>query len=110
MECSTCHSTNLVKVSLAFEQGLSDLEARSRVAGLVLGTEGLGFWSGRAKTTGTLQTRLSTRLSPPAKLPYWKALLAWLIGLLVVGITAGYLSALYRVPDQLFEARFGMFE
>ena len=68
MECSVCQSTNLVKVSLAYEQGLSEYKGRSRSRGLSLGTGGLGLWGGRAKTTGTFQTRLSARLSPPTKM------------------------------------------
>jgi hypothetical protein len=84
MECSFCHSTNLVKVSLAYEQGLSELQSRSRLGGLSLATSGLGFWSGEARTTGTVQTRLSARLSPPTKMSYWKTALWWLLGLLAL--------------------------
>src|SRR5580658_44618 len=78
MECSVCRSTNLVKVSLAYEQGLSEYKGRSRSRGLSLGTGWLGLWGGRAKTTGTVQTRLSVRLSPPTKWSYWKTSEWWL--------------------------------
>ena len=85
MECSVCKSTNLVKVSLAYEQGLSEYKGRSRSHGLSLGTGGLGLWGGRAKTTGTFQTRLSARLSPPTKWSYWKTSKWWLAGILACG-------------------------
>ena len=84
MECSICQSTNLVKVSLAYEQGLSEYKGRSRSSGLSLGTGGLGLWGGRAKTAGTFQTRLSARLSPPIKRSYWKAFKWWLAGLFIL--------------------------
>lgn len=84
MECSACHSTNLVKVSLAYEQGLSELQGQSRLSGISLATSGLGFWTGRARTTGTLQTRVSARLSPPTKMSYWKTTLWWVLGLLAL--------------------------
>ena len=84
MECSVCQSTNLVKVSLAYEQGLSEYKGGSRSHGLSLGTGGLGLWGGRAKTTGTFQTRLSARLSPPSKWSYWKTLKWWLVGLIIL--------------------------
>ena len=84
MECSVCQSTNLVKVSLAYEQGLSEYKGRSRSHGLSLGTGGLGLWGGRAKTTGTFQTRLSARLSPPTKWSYWKTFKWWLAGLIIL--------------------------
>ena len=60
-----CHSTNLVKVSLVYEQGLSDYQGQSRSGGLFAGTGGLGLWGGRTTSAGTSQTRLSTRLKPP---------------------------------------------
>jgi hypothetical protein len=84
MECAVCQSTNLVKASLAYEQGLSAYKGRSRSHGLSLGTGGLGLWGGRAKTTGTFQTRLSARLSPPTKWSYWKAFKWWLPGFIIL--------------------------
>jgi hypothetical protein len=84
MECSVCHSTNLVKVSLAYEQGLSDYQGQSRSRGLFAGTGGLGLWGGRTTSTGTSQTRLSARLSPPTKWSYWTTLKVWFAGLLVL--------------------------
>ena len=35
MECSVCKSTNLVKVSLAYEQGLSEYKGRIALAWFV---------------------------------------------------------------------------
>ena len=84
MECSICQSTNLVKVSLAYEQGLSEYKGRSRSSGLSLGTGGLGLWGGRGKMKGTLQTRLSARLSPPTKWSYWKTFKWWLPGFIIL--------------------------
>jgi len=82
MECLVCQSTNLVKVSLAYEQGLSEYKGQSRSRGLSLGTAGLGLWGGRTKSTGTFQTRLSARLSPPTKMSYWKTTVWWFVGFL----------------------------
>ncbi len=84
MECSVCQSTNLIKISLAYEQGLSEYKGRSRSHGLSLGTGGLGLWGGRAKTKGTFQTRLPARLSPPIKRSYWKSFKWWLVGLIIL--------------------------
>ena len=88
MECSVCHSTNLVKLSLAFEQGLSDYQGQSRSRGLFAGTGGLGLWGGRTTSAGTSQTRLSARLSPPTKWSYWTMLKVWFAGLIVVWFVA----------------------
>ena len=84
MECSVCKSTSLVKVSLAYEQGLSEYKGGSRSHGLSLGAGGLGLWGGRAKTTGSFQTRLSARLSPPTKRSYWRTFKWWFAGLIAL--------------------------
>lgn len=55
MECSVCQSTNLVKVSLAYEQGLSEYKGRTRSHGLSLGTGGPG--SGAAERRRQLPFR-----------------------------------------------------
>ena len=100
MECPVCHSTNLVKVSLAYEQGLSGYQGQSRSRGLVLGTGGLGFWGGRTMSTGTSQARLSARLSPPSRWSYWTTLKVWLAGLLVLCFVGGTLT-----PENAYKAR-----
>ncbi len=84
MECSVCHSTNLVKISLAYEQGLSDYQGQLRPRGVFAGTGGLGLWGARTTSAGTSQTRLSARLSPPTKWSYWTMLKVWFAGLIVV--------------------------
>ena len=84
MECSLCQSSNLIKVSLAYEQGLSECRGRSCSHGLSLGIGRLGLWGGKGKTTGTFQTRLSARLSPPFKRSYWKTFKSWLAGLVIL--------------------------
>jgi preprotein translocase subunit Sss1 len=109
MECTNCHSKDLVKVSLAYEEGLSELQAQSRLVGVSFGTGGPGLWGGQARTSGTLQTSLSTRLRPPTKLPYWKLLVVWFLGLLVVGCVGGWLSVVFHLSDKLFQERFSVF-
>ena len=109
MECSVCHSTNLVKVSLAYEQGLSDYQGQSRSRGLFAGTGGLSLWGGRTTSTGTSQTRLSARLSPPTKLSYWKVLVCWFVCLFAVGPLSASLNGMFRMSAILFQKRFTMF-
>jgi hypothetical protein len=72
MECSECGSTEFTRLALVYAQGFSELKARSRGWGLGLALEGpvLGF--GRARTQGSLQTKLSQVASPPRKKSYWK--------------------------------------
>ena len=101
MECLVCQSTNLVKVSLAYEQGLSEYKGQSRSRGMSLGNAGLGLWGGRTKSTGTFQTRLSARLSPPTKWSYWTIVKVWFAGLIVawfVGIALAPANA-YKAKE-----------
>jgi hypothetical protein len=57
---------------------ISEAKPTGRSRGLPLGTGRLGHWVGRAKTTGTFQTRRS-----PSKGSYWKAFKRWLAGLFI---------------------------
>ena len=63
MECSVCHSTNLVKVSLAYEQGLSDYHGQSRSRGMFAGTAGLGLWGGGTTSRRPPEVALSNSSS-----------------------------------------------
>ncbi len=92
MECSVCHSTNLVKVSLTYEQGISDYQGQSCTLGLSVGTGGLELWRGKTASTGSSQTRLSARLSPPTKWSYWTTLKVWFAGLIVLCFVGGALT------------------
>ena len=101
MECSVCHSTNLVKVSLAYEQGLSEYKGLARSRGFCLGTGGVGVWRGRSDTSGTFQTRLSARLSPPTKWSYWKTTGWWFVGFVVLWFVA--IAAMPASPRRAHE-------
>ena len=107
MECSACHSTNLVKVSLAYEQGFSDYQGQSRSRGLFAGTGGLGLWGGRTTTTGTSQSRLSARLSPPNKWSYWTTLKVWFAGLIILCLVGGALIPANALNAKEFIREFG---
>jgi len=69
--CPHCQSTDLRKVSLVYREGLFDMNARTRLRGFLLGTDGPDVVLGRARTAGVQQTQLSKDLRPPAK---WSSL------------------------------------
>ena len=72
LRCPKCNSTDLKKVSLAYQEGLYRTKARTRVGGVVAGADGPELAVGRATTRGTQQSVLSKALRPPAKWSYWK--------------------------------------
>jgi len=74
--CPNCKSTNLKKVSLAYQEGRSRLNARTRIRGVVVGSEGPDMVVGRATTKGTQKTEISEALTPPKKWSYRK-LVGW---------------------------------
>src|SRR5579875_2117070 len=85
-----------MKLSLVYAEGLSDLNARSRGWGLLVGGGGADLGFGKVRTKGQIQTRLSQRVSPPRKWSYWKILLGGLIGMLVVEFVLGYIDTFLR--------------
>ncbi len=73
--CPNCGSADTQKSSLAYENGLSDINTRSTTLGLFSGRGGLGLGAGRTKTKGSAQTKLSQKTAPPAKKRYVKPLI-----------------------------------
>lgn len=97
IKCPRCDSTEFKKLSLIYAEGLSDLEARSRGWGLLVGSGGAELGFGKFRTKGEIQTRLSKSSSPPRKWSYWKIVFWGLIGLLVLEFIFGYVDAFLRI-------------
>lgn len=72
LECPKCGSIDLKKVSLVYQDGLSQMKARSRLVGFLLGTSGPAIVTGTAVKHGILQSELSRSLNPPVKWSYPK--------------------------------------
>jgi hypothetical protein len=72
LRCPKCNSTDLKKVSLAYEEGLYRTDARTRLSAALVGGNGPDLVVGRATTHATHQSALSKQLSPPAKWSYLK--------------------------------------
>ena len=76
LQCPNCRSTDLKKVSLAYQEGLQHLSTRTRLHGVVVGSDGPDVVVGRGTTKGIQQTEISKALSPPEKWSYVK-LFGW---------------------------------
>lgn len=96
IECPECGSTELKRLSLVYAEGLSDLNARSRGWGLIIGSSGADLGFGKFKTKGEIQTRLSQKVSPPCKWSYWKIVFGGLIGLTILEFIFGYVDTFLR--------------
>ena len=88
LQCRNCRSTDLKKVSLAYQEGLQHVSTRTRLRGVVVGSDGPDVVVGRATTKGMHQTEISKALTPPAKWSYlklfgWSALVFLSVGWIV---------------------------
>ena len=88
LQCPNCKSTDLKKVSLAYQEGLQRVSTRTRLRGVVVGSDGPDVVVGRANTKGTQQTEISKVLTPPKRWSYlklfgWSALVFLSVGLIV---------------------------
>jgi hypothetical protein len=72
IRCPRCNSTDLKKVSLAYEEGLFRTEAKMRMRAAVVGGSGTDLVVGRASTRASHQSALSKKLKPPVKWSYRK--------------------------------------
>jgi amino acid transporter len=74
LRCPNCNSTDLKKVSLAYQEGLFRSKARTSLRAVVVGGGGPDLVVGRATTRGTEQSTLSKKLTPPVKWSYLKVI------------------------------------
>ena len=75
LRCPNCHTSDLKRVSLAYQEGLSRVKSKSRLRAFLFGEDGPNVIVGSAVTRGTHQTELSRNLRPPKKWSYRKVLL-----------------------------------
>jgi hypothetical protein len=92
LQCPNCKSTDLKKVSLAYQEGLQRVSTRTRLRGVVVGSDGPDVVVGRATTKGTQQTEISKALTPPKKWSYGKFLGWSLLLFLSVGWIVFYVN------------------
>ena len=72
LHCPQCGSSDLKKISLAYQEGLFQTQRSTRVRAAVIGGSGPDLVLGRASTHASHQSALSKELSPPAKWSYLK--------------------------------------
>ena len=87
LRCPKCSSTDLTKVSLAYQEGLFHVTARTRMLGLLFASGGPDIMVGRATTSGVQQSALSKSLVPPTKWSYLKLIL-WSAAISFVSLVA----------------------
>jgi len=92
LRCPKCNSTDLKKVSLAYEEGLFRSEGRTRLRAVAVGSGGPDLVVGRATTRGTGQSVLSKKLTPPVKWSYLKTIGWSLLVFLCVGWLVFYIN------------------
>jgi hypothetical protein len=96
LRCQQCNSSDLKKVSLAYQEGLYHANTRTRLIGLLLGSAGPGALIGKATTKGSHQTELSRVLRPPMKWSYLK-LAGWFGFIMLVSLVA-YVQVVMASP------------
>src|SRR6266478_3838545 len=74
LRCPKCNSTDLKKVSLAYQEGQYRVDTQTRLSGVLVGGGGPDIAVGRATTRGSQQSALSEKLRPPVKWSYRKVL------------------------------------
>jgi len=96
LQCPNCRSTDLKKVSLAYQEGLQRVSTRTRLRGVVVGSDGPDVVVGRATTKGTQQTEISKELTPPKKWSYLKFIGRSILAFLSVGWIVFYVNTITK--------------
>jgi hypothetical protein len=92
LRCPKCNSTDLKKVSLAYQEGLYRADARTRLSAALVGGNGPDLVVGRATTQASHQSALSKQLTPPAKWSYLKVGSWSVLGFLCIGWLVFYIN------------------
>jgi hypothetical protein len=92
LRCPNCNSTNLKKVSLAYQEGLFCTVAHTRFSAVAAGGHGPDLVIGKATTRGLYQSVLSKQLNPPVKWSYRKLILWWVLVFLSIGWLVFYIN------------------
>jgi len=96
LQCPNCKSTDLKKVSLAYQEGLQRVNMRTRLRGVVVGSDGPDVVVGRATTKGTQQTETSKELTPPKKWSYLKLIGRSILAFLSFGWIVFYVNTITK--------------
>ena len=88
LRCPQCNSTDVKKLSLAYQEGISRVNAHTRLRGVVVGSDGPDLVVGSGTTKGFQQTAISRAVTPPAKWSYaklvgWSALVFFSVGWII---------------------------
>ena len=82
-ECPHCQSENTNKLSISYENGLTQVRTRTAGIGGLLGLFGPAIGVGLVRTRGTHQTGTSLRATPPRKKSFIKPfILSFIVGCL----------------------------
>lgn len=84
LQCSSCKSENVQKVSLVYESGISAITGKSTSTGVGMSRGGLGVGVARSKIKGSQQTELSRKAAPPAKKRFLRNLIIYTVGFLFI--------------------------
>jgi hypothetical protein len=84
MKCTDCGSDNCQRLEVVYQGGTSNIETHSSGSAIGLARGGLGVGIGRSKTSGTSQTQLAARASPPKKKRYALWVIILIVGLVFV--------------------------
>src|SRR5437016_14527637 len=107
LRCRKCNSTDLKKVSLAYQEGLYRTDARTRLSAALVGGNGPDLVVGRATTQSSHQSALSKRLSPPAKWSYLKVVSWSILAFLCVGWLVFYVNTVVTHGTTVLSAPVG---
>ena len=109
LRCPKCNSTDLKKVSLAYQEGLYRVESRARLRAAVVGGNGPDLVVGRVTMRGSQQSALSKQLSPPAKWSYLKVISWSVLVFLCIGWLVFYVHAVTTNSSTVLSAPLPLF-
>lgn len=109
LRCTRCGSSDLKKVSLAYQEGLFQTRGSTRVQAAMIGGSGPDLVLGKATTRASHQTALSRQLSPPTKWSYMKVGSRSVLAILCIGWLVFYVNAVTANATTVISAPVAVF-
>jgi hypothetical protein len=79
MTCPNCSSDQIQRISAIYEAGTSVVETTTTGGGVAFSKDGMAPILAASSSTGTQQTKLAARATPPARRPVGKAIVAAIV-------------------------------
>lgn len=100
-KCPKCNSDNIVRFSVAYNNGTSNVSLQTKGSGVGIGTGGVGVGVGSASTTGTAMSNTAQIAAPPRQKSVVGTFVRTIIIYSIIGVILNLLFDTHKIRGEL---------